>query len=294
MPAPVLDAAFLFAMGAAFSYACADMGMRSGLQHTNPFVGATMSRLVGVVTFFALILLSGARFPAYGEHYLWLLAAGVFNPGLFTICFMFGIAKIGVARAAPLKGSSPLFASLLAMAFLGERPEWYHLGGVLLIVMGIGLLSSGRTEGRWRRIDALWPIAAAVFAGLGAVLWRKALPAFPDALAGAFVGMVAAFTLTAVYTFAFMRDSVADGIRRAWKPFLLVGIIAAVGQFCFASALQRGEVYRMVPLIQTSPLITVLLALVFLRRVEFITWRVPAGALLTVGGAILVNLHGAR
>lgn len=291
MPALIFDAAFLFAMGAAFSFACADMGMRSGLQHTDPFVGATISRFVGVLTLLALVLLSGVRFPPYGEHYLWLAAAGVLNPGLFSICFMFGIAKIGVARAAPIKGSSPLFAAFLAIIFLGERPEWYHLGGVLLIVMGIALVSSGRTEGRWRRIDALWPIAAAGFAGLGAVLWRKALPSFPDTLAGAFVGLVAAFTLTVLYTVTFMRGRIPDGIRRAWKPFLLVGIIGAVGQFCFAGALQRGEVYRMVPLIQTSPLITVVFALLFLRSVEFITWRVPVGALLTVGGAILVNIR---
>ena len=291
MPALIFDAAVLFAMGAAFSFACADMGMRSGLQHTNPFVGSTIARSVGVLTLLALILLSGVRFPPYGDHYLWLAVAGVFNPGLFSIFFMFGIAKIGVARAAPIKGISPLFASFLAVIFLGERPEWYHLGGVLFIVMGIALVSSGRTEGRWRRIDALWPIAAAGFAALGAVLWRKALPSFPDTLAGAFVGLVAAFTLVVLYTVIFMRGQIADGIKKAWKPFLLVGIIGAIGQFFFAGALQRGEVYRMLALIQTSPLITVVFALLFLRRVEFITWRVPAGALLTVSGAILVNLR---
>ncbi|KPK55117.1 MAG: hypothetical protein AMJ63_00670 [Myxococcales bacterium SG8_38_1] len=291
MPALIFDAAFLFAMGAAFSFACADMGMRAGLLHTNPFVGATMSRFVGVLTLLALIVLSGAHFPPYGEHYLWLAVAGVFNPGLFTICFMFGIAKIGVARAAPIKGSSPLFAAFLAIIFLGERPEWYNLGGVLFVVMGIALLSSGRTEGRWRRIDALWPLAAAGFSAFGAVFWRKALPSFPDTLTGAFVGLVSAFVVTFLYTAIFMRRQIPDGVRKAWKPFLLVGIIAAIGQFCLAGALQRGEVYRMIPLIQTSPLITVIFALIFLRAVEFITWRVPAGALLTVSGAILVNFR---
>ena len=278
-------------MAAAFSFACADMGMRAGLQHTNPFVGATMSRFVGVLTLFALIVLSGVQFPPYGAHYLWLAVGGIFNPGLFTICFMFGIAKIGVARAAPIKGSSPLFAAFLAIIFLGERPEWYNLGGVLLVVLGIGLVSSGRTEGRWRRIDALWPIAAAISSAVGSVFWRKGLPSFPDSLAGAFIGLLTALIITFLYTFTFMRDRIPDGIRKAWKPFLLVGIIAAIGQFCFASALQRGEVYRMIPLIQTSPLLTVIFALIFLRTVEFITWRVPAGALLTVCGAILVNLR---
>ena len=47
----------------------------------------------------------------------------------------------------------------------------------------------------------------------------------------------------------------------------------------------------MLPLIQTSPLFVVLLSLVVLRQAERITWRVPAGAVLTVGGAILVNVR---
>jgi len=287
----IIDAALFFAIGAAFLYAVADIAMRSGLQHVHPFVGSTIGRIAGVVTLFTLILLSGIGFPPLGTHYLWVALGGAFNPGLFAIFFMYGITKIGVARAAPIKGSSPLFASLLAIFFLGERPEWYHLGGVLLVVSGIALISSGRTEGRWKRSHALWPITAAGFAGLGAVIWRKGLPAFPDALAGAFVGLIAALTVVGLYTLVFLRDQVPDGVRKAWKPFVLVGVVGSVGQFFFASALQRGEVYRIISLIQTSPLITVLFALILLRRVESITWRVPAGALLTVSGAILVNLR---
>jgi len=291
MPTLILDAAFFFALATAVLFALADLGMRYGLQHTNPFIGSMMWPFAAVMTLLGVILLLGVRFPPYGEHYLWLAVAGFFGPGLFTIFFMLGIRRIGVARAAPIKGSSPLFAAALAMAFLGERPEWYNLGGVVLVVAGIALVSSGRTEGRWRRLDALWPIAAAMCGALGAVFWRKGLPGFPDPVAGAFVGMLAAFIITFLYAFTVMRSQIPDGIRKAWKPFLLVGIVAAIGQICLANALQRGEVFRMVPLIQTSPLITVTLALLLLRRVEFITWRVPAGALLTVGGAMLVNLQ---
>ena len=47
----------------------------------------------------------------------------------------------------------------------------------------------------------------------------------------------------------------------------------------------------MVPLVQISPLFTVLFSVIFLRRAEFITWRVPAGATLTVNGVILVVLR---
>ena len=125
---------------------------------------------------------------------------------------------------------------------------------------------------------------------IGSVFWRKGLPAFPNPLGGALVGLISAFTLVLAYTAVVAPRTIPVGIRKAWKPFLLVGIVAAIGQFCFAAALYRGEIYRMIPIIQTSPLITVVFALIFLRRAEFITWRVPAGAVLTVAGAILVSL----
>jgi len=286
-----MDTAVLFALAAALSFACADMGMRAGLQRTDPFVGSIIQRFIGIWTLVALIGLSGTHFPPPGQHYFWIALAGAFNPGLFSIFFMFGIAKIGVARAAPIKGSSPLFAAVLAMIFLGERPEWYHLGGVILIVSGIMLVSSGRTEGRWRRIDALWPIGAAVFSAIGAIIWRKHLASFPDPLGGALIGLTSAFTLVLIYTIVVAPGTIPVGIRKAWKPFILVGIVAAIGQFCFAAALHRAEIFRMIPIIQTSPLITIVFALIFLRSVEFITWRVPAGAVLTVTGAILVSLR---
>ncbi|MFP6890467.1 MAG: EamA family transporter, partial [Nitrospinota bacterium] len=111
----VIDAAALFALGAAVSYAFADMALRYGLQHTTPIIGSTIGRVFSVSTLAALIWITGAQFPPWGTHYLWLLLAGVFNPGLFAVFFMFGISKIGVSRAAPIKGPSPLIAAFLAI-----------------------------------------------------------------------------------------------------------------------------------------------------------------------------------
>jgi len=41
------------------------------------------------------------------------------------------------------------------------------------------------------------------------------------------------------------------------------------------------------PLVQMSPLFTVALSMLFLRRVEKVTWEVAAGAVITVTGAVL-------
>lgn len=286
-----IDAAVLFAVASAFCFTCADFAARRGLNYAHALVGATITLAGELVFFGAVALFAGIAFPPLGAHYAWVVAGGTANPGLFLIFFMIGISKIGVSRAAPIKGSSPLIGALLAIPLLGEHPAWYHLAGVGAVVAGIALITSGRTEGRWRRIDALWPIAAAVMAGLGAIFWRRGVQGFPSVLAGSAAGVAAAWVVVAAYTAWRMRGREAGDLGRAWPAFALCGAAAGCGILLYAHALQRGEVYRVLPLVQVSPLFTVLLALLFLRRAEMITWRVPAGAALTVAGAVLVTLR---
>jgi len=287
----VFDSAVLFALGAAISYAFADMAARYGLQNTHPLVGTTLLRVTSFVFLAAIALAAGVFFPPLGMHYFWVIAGGAFNPGLFSVLFMVGISRIGVARAAPIKGSAPLFATLIAIFLLDERPEWYQMGGVIFIAGGIALISSGKGGSSWRRVDVLWPVGAAISSGLGASLWRMGLHAFPEPLAGAAVGSATALVVVAGYSLVFYREKILEDAMRVWWPFLLCGCAAAAGSFFFASALQAGRVFRMVSLIQLSPLLTVLFALIFLRKAEGITWRVPAGAIATVLGAIMVNLR---
>ena len=287
----LIDAALLFALGTAIAYAFADVTARFGLQRADPLVGATMALTSSVMLFLLVVLATGARFPAFGPHYFWMAVGGACNPGLFFVLFFIGIAKIGVSRAAPIKGSSAIFAAFLAMFFLGEEPTWYNLAGILLVVGGIAVISSGAQTGHWRRVDMLWPLGAAVVAAIAALCWRTGIQAFPDTVAGTAVAIVSALVVVGAYTLTVRRDRIRENVRASWKFFIVAGSIEGFGKFLYASALQLGEVYRMLPVIQTSPLFVVLLSLVVLRRAEGITWRVPAGAVLTVGGAILVNMR---
>ncbi len=285
------DAALMFALGTALAYAVADVTARFGLERANAVVGAMMALASSVMMFTLVIAALDVRFPAWGVHYLWMILGGALNPGVFFVTFFIGISKIGVSRAAPIKGSSAIFAALLAMAFLGEDPAWYNLAGILLVVAGIAVISSGAVAGHWRRVDMFWPLGAAV-AGAGAALcWRTGVQAFPDTVAAAAVAILAALVVITAYTLATRRREIRENVRVGWKYFIVAGAIEGFGKFLYASALQLGEIYRMLPLIQTSPLFVVLISLVMLRRAESITWRVPAGAVLTVGGAILVNVR---
>jgi drug/metabolite transporter (DMT)-like permease len=70
----------------------------------------------------------------------------VFPSLLAYMFFNRGVQLIGANRAGPFFHLIPLFGSALAIAFLGERPGWHHLGGAILIIGGV--LLAGRAPPR--------------------------------------------------------------------------------------------------------------------------------------------------
>jgi drug/metabolite transporter (DMT)-like permease len=79
-----------------------------------------------------------------------LLAMGyiaVFPSFIAYLFFNRGIELIGAARAGQSWHLMPVFGSVLAVLFLGERFYAYHAGGIALIAAGI-LLASIRAERR--------------------------------------------------------------------------------------------------------------------------------------------------
>ena len=79
-----------------------------------------------------------------------LLALGyvaMFPSVLAYFFWNYGVARLGAAQAGLFIYLMPLFGMGLAILFLGERPQLYHLLGLVLVIGGIGLASrSGRSD----------------------------------------------------------------------------------------------------------------------------------------------------
>jgi len=63
----------------------------------------------------------------------------VFPSVLAYLCLNRGIELIGANRAAPFIHLMPVFGSVLAMVFLGERPQPFHAVGYALVLGGVAL-----------------------------------------------------------------------------------------------------------------------------------------------------------
>jgi drug/metabolite transporter (DMT)-like permease len=57
------------------------------------------------------------------------------------LCFNRGVQLIGANRAAPFFHLVPVFGSVMAIVFLGEQPQLFHLIGFALVLTGVYVAS---------------------------------------------------------------------------------------------------------------------------------------------------------
>ncbi len=72
---------------------------------------------------------------------LTLLYVPVFPSIIAYLCFNRGVHLIGANRAAPFFHLVPAFGALMAIVFLGERPQLFHVVGFALVLTGVFIAS---------------------------------------------------------------------------------------------------------------------------------------------------------
>jgi drug/metabolite transporter (DMT)-like permease len=70
-----------------------------------------------------------------------LFYVAVFPSTLAYLCFNRGVQLIGANRAAPFFHLVPVFGAAMAIVFLGERPQLFHVVGFALVLTGVFVAS---------------------------------------------------------------------------------------------------------------------------------------------------------
>ena len=76
--------------------------------------------------------------------------------------------------------------------------------------------------------------------------------------------------------------------KRAWLWVALAGIAATWGVGFWYFALSKAPVVLVAPIAGTHPMISIVATHLFLQRLERVTWRTAAGAVLVVAGVTLI------
>src|ERR1700733_8743170 len=75
------------------------------------------------------------------NNLLMLFYVAVFPSTVAYLCFNRGVQLIGANRAAPFFHVVPLLGAAMAMVFLGERPQLFHVVGFALVLTGVYVAS---------------------------------------------------------------------------------------------------------------------------------------------------------
>jgi uncharacterized membrane protein len=280
----------VIAICSAIGWATDSILVRFGLRRSNIFAAMLVSYTVSVACMWSYLVATTSLEFLRSPAMIYYLISGCMQPLFARALFYQGITRIGVARAGPLRGIEPLFGTAIAVVFLGEQPGWRVFLGTLLIVGSLWLIS-GKQQGdtRWRLLDAMFPISAALISAVSQSLRKQALSIIPDPIVAVAVVTTVSLVLLLAFVFATRRAPQLRLERDALLFFVCAALIAAAAQIANFIALGRGELSVIIPLLNTTPLFTVFLSAVFLRNIETVNRRIVLGAVLMVAGVVLIT-----
>ena len=136
----------LFALLAAAGFATGGVFVRLAGPRISVLTGTGLSVVASLFLALipALVLELSALSAISVTAFLWIALLALVNYPLARTFNYAAVRRIGVARASPLFSSSPLWATVLAIAFLGERPNILMIAGTLAIVGGIIIIVTER------------------------------------------------------------------------------------------------------------------------------------------------------
>ncbi|CUV01834.1 hypothetical protein MGWOODY_Clf1557 [hydrothermal vent metagenome] len=296
-------AAVAFSILAAFGFASSAVLSRQGLQAVFPLPGVMVSLIFSFL--FTGIMALLFAFSDIGSipqaALLWILGLGIVNYfGGRTQNFL-SVNLIGASRASLFVASQAPFAALFAVAFTGESLHLLVGLGTVGVVGGLIFASGTSILEGWRG-DKIFVLGYLMALGAGAsygatnVMAKQTLEVFDSPLVITMLSMLVGMLVLAPLVGA---NTAHSGVHREkgqgfsknlWslRWVALAGIASGIAVISLYFAVQRADVVVISPIVSSSPLITLFLAHVFLARLERVTKRLLFGALLTVGGVVLV------
>jgi drug/metabolite transporter, DME family len=283
------------ALLSAFLYGVSMVMARIGLKNMDTFSGAFISMgssFIGSLILF-IFFVPINRFTGWGLVYF--IIAGLAGPCIGRLLLFIGINRMGSSTASTLYSIKPLFSAIAAVLILGESLTPGIAVATVIMVAGLAIISSkesgSRNQRNWSNKDLIFPIAAGAAYGCAHVLRKIGLNINHDPLMGVVVQNVAAlsFSLTPAL-FRKNQQQLVWKNQTAWIAFGLSGIFSVLGQLSLFHALEMGSVVIVSPLSAISPLFVIVIAAIFLRQLERITWKITVGAILIVIGTILLAL----
>ncbi len=267
---------------------------RRGLQTGSPYMAAVIINATVLTVYLGICTALGIRWMELpGAAVGWFLLAGISSPALSMTLYYISLSRFGVGKAGPIAmGGNPLFGVLLGILILGERPYWSLYLGAVLIIGGIWIIARPKGEPSLKWSEAVIPLAAGFFFGLSTVIRKLGLNILPLPHVGVMISSTTALVCLILTYPLFPKGKRMVRSARAVKYSLFAGVSLSISFFFLFTAINLGEVSRVMAIFGVTPLLSIMLAAIFLGNLENITSRIYGGTVSIVTGIVLIALLG--
>ena len=294
--------AVVFSFLAALGFASGAILVRIGTQRVSAATTAFFTVLTGAILL--LVLAFAFHLPDIlalaPTTWAWFALMGAMAYPIARVLVNRAIMVVGASRASAMSAFQPVFALALGVSFLGERPTLLVGLGTPVVVLGLLLVflsepgdGSSRQVFSRKTVGYLLALGAAAAFGSRDVISRHVVSELaPPLVAAAFALALGGFML-----FAMTHRGVVDSLRIGPRKYVaicgLAGLVLGLAVAALFQALSRAPVTVVSPINASSPLITLVLAHLFLKRLESINLLLMVGTLLSVGGVVMVVVGAA-
>jgi drug/metabolite transporter (DMT)-like permease len=261
-------------------------GIEAGLDGYAPGALALLRYLFASATMGVIALLRPIRRPRRRDL-PGILALGVLGFAVYHSALNYGQVTVTAGSASFLVQTAPVFATLLAVGFLGERLSVRGWMGILVSVAGAGLIALGEAGGLQLAPGAgLVMLAAAAGAGYF-TLQKPYLRRYSPLEITSYALWAGTGVMALVWGWG-LPAQVAAASPAATAAVAYIGVLpGAVAYVTYAYVLRRLSVAQTTNLLYLVPLVATPVAWVW--RGEVPHWTALLGGLVTLGGVALVQ-----
>ena len=263
-------------------------GIRAGLTAYDPGPLALLRYLFASLTMGAVVLARTTRRPRWRDV-PGIFALGALGFAVYHGALNYGQVTVTSGSASFLTETAPVFATLLAVAFLGERLSAWGWLGLLVSLGGAALIALGEAGGLRLEPGVLLILGAAV-SGAGYFALQKHYLARYTPLEITAYAMWAGTLLMAVWAPALPRQVAAAPLGATLAVAYLGVLPGAVGYLTYAFVMKQLSVAQSTSLLYLVPLAVLPIAWVWHGEVP--APAAVAGGVLILTGVALVQGRG--
>jgi len=282
--------AIIFGLLASFWFALSMVLINRGVLLIDYFRGLLTNLAVNALFLWIYIWLFVEHVDLWVPANLIFVLVGVFVPGIARFFMFKGMERLGASITSCLTNSTPLFATLFAIALLGEQPSSTNLLGTFFIVTGIVALNWKGANKTWRSRDLFFPLTAAFLFAARDNMVRFGVLKIYSPLVGATIAATTSFlTMALLYLVFEEKKPLPASVGKGFRLFAAAGFLNFLSYAFAYTALSMERVSLISPLINGSSLFVLPLSAFLLKDVETLTPRKIGATVLVIIGVFLIS-----